>query len=162
VSLSSFQDEPRAISMRASGFFCRRSFPISQRPAKIAAPHLGSWGSRNSRSGWYWQITCLGAANPGIRSSRSLFAAKLPRLSDAGVPAGAGGARRGYTTGPDDRDLRMIERVIDTGDQGIYLVQVAGERPKLKYRVSSSISSSPSRPLHSPSLSHPRYSCTTA
>ena len=36
-----------------------------------------------------------------------------------------GGSRRGYAKGPDDRPLRMVERVIDTGDQGIYLVQVA-------------------------------------
>jgi signal transduction histidine kinase len=76
-------------------------------------------------SGWYWQITRLDGSKPDIRSSRSLFAARLPRLADSGVPAAIGGARRGYAKGPDDRPLRMVERVIDTGDQGIYLVQVA-------------------------------------
>src|SRR6202040_4110749 len=60
-------------------------------------------------SGWYWQITRLDVPKPEIRSSRSLFAAKLPRLSDAGVAASAGGARRGYATGPDDQVLRMLE-----------------------------------------------------
>ena len=76
-------------------------------------------------SGWYWQITRLGAEKPEIRSSRSLFAARLPRLADQGVAAGLGGARRGYVTGPDEVRLRMVERVIDVGDQGVYLVQVA-------------------------------------
>jgi signal transduction histidine kinase len=77
-------------------------------------------------SGWYWQLTRLDADKLQIRSSRSLFAARLPRLADSGVPAGMGGARRGYATGPDGRRLRILERVIDTGDNGLYLVQVAG------------------------------------
>ena len=76
-------------------------------------------------SGWYWQITRLDGAKPEIHASRSLFAARLPRLADTGVPAGLGGSRRGYARGPDDRPLRMVERIIDTGDDGIYLVQVA-------------------------------------
>ncbi|HLH10862.1 MAG TPA: HAMP domain-containing sensor histidine kinase [Methylovirgula sp.] len=76
-------------------------------------------------SGWYWQITRVDDDHPDIKSSRSLFAARLPKLADMGVPAGIGGSRRGYIKGPDDRRLRMIERVIDVGDQGVYLVQVA-------------------------------------
>ena len=87
-------------------------------------------------SGWYWQITRLDAPKPEIRSSRSLFAAKLPRLSDFGIAAGAGGARRGYAKGPDDRILRMAERVIDTGDQGIYLVQVAATPEDIDRQIS--------------------------
>jgi signal transduction histidine kinase len=87
-------------------------------------------------SGWYWQITRLDVPKPEIRSSRSLFAAKLPRLSDSGVPAGAGGARRGYATGPDDRVLRMHERIIDTGDQGIYLIQVAATTEEIEAQIS--------------------------
>jgi signal transduction histidine kinase len=87
-------------------------------------------------SGWYWQITRLDVPKPEIRSSRSLFAAKLPRLSDAGVAAGAGGARRGYAKGPDDRVLRMRERIIDTGDQGIYLVQVAATTEEIEAQIS--------------------------
>src|SRR3984893_14086612 len=87
-------------------------------------------------SGWYWQITRLDIPKPEIRSSRSLFAAKLPRLSDAGVAAGPGGARRGYAKGPDDRILRMRERIIDTGDQGIYLVQVAATTEEIEAQIS--------------------------
>ena len=83
-------------------------------------------------SGWYWQITRIDGPAPEIRSSRSLFAARLPKLSDTGVPAGAGGARSGYAAGPDDQPLRMVERVIDTGDQGVYLVQVAATTSEIE------------------------------
>ena len=86
-------------------------------------------------SGWYWQITRQDGSTPDIRASRSLFASRLPRLADLGVPAGMGGARRGYATGPDDRPLRMVERVIDTGDQGIYLVQVAATTDEIEAQM---------------------------
>ena len=76
-------------------------------------------------SGWYWQITRIDGDKQAIKSSRSLFAARLPKLADQHIPAGIGGARKGYVKGPDDRRLRMVERIIDLGDQGIYLVQVA-------------------------------------
>lgn len=76
-------------------------------------------------SGWYWQITRLGEAVPEIRSSRSLYTARLPKLADHGVEAGLGGARAGTVRGPDERMLRILERVIDVGDQGLFLVQVA-------------------------------------
>ena len=86
-------------------------------------------------SGWYWQITRLDSDKPQIRSSRSLFAARLPRLADVGVPAGLGGARRGYAIGPDGRRLRIVERVIDTGDNGIYLVQVAATTGEIEAAI---------------------------
>ncbi|HUI21260.1 MAG TPA: sensor histidine kinase [Methylocella sp.] len=87
-------------------------------------------------SGWYWQLTRLDLPVPEIRASRSLFAAKLPRLSDSGVAADTGGARRGYAKGPDDRVLRMVERVIDTGEQGIYLVQVGATTEEIDAQIS--------------------------
>jgi signal transduction histidine kinase len=76
-------------------------------------------------SGWYWQITRLDSEKPDLRASRSLFAARLPKLADKGVPAGVGGARSGYAEGPDGRTLRIAERQISVGDNGLYLVQVA-------------------------------------
>ncbi|SFK12654.1 ATP-binding protein [Methylocapsa palsarum] len=87
-------------------------------------------------SGWYWQVTRLDGDKPRVRGSRSLFAARLPRLANQGVPAGLGGARRGYVKGPDDRPLRMLERVIDAGDQGLYLVQVAAKSDELDAQIS--------------------------
>jgi len=88
-------------------------------------------------SGWYWQITRVDDENHEIRASRSLFAAKLPQLANLGVPAGIGGGRRGYAVGPDDRRLRIIERVVDAGDRGIYLVQIAATTEELDQRIFS-------------------------
>ena len=99
--------------------------------------HLGDPQFELPLSGWYWQITRQDGANPDIRASRSLFASRLPRLADLGVAAGMGGARRGYVAGPDDRPLRMVERIIDTGDQGIYLVQVAATTDEIEAQMSS-------------------------
>ncbi len=89
-------------------------------PGQLGEPHF-----EIPFSGWYWQITRLDTKTQQIKNSRSLFASQLPRLSGEGVPAGIGGARKGYATGPDERKLRIVERIIDTEDQGIYLVQVA-------------------------------------
>ncbi len=86
-------------------------------------------------SGWYWQITRLDAEAPEIRSSRSLYTARLPKLADHGVEAGLGGARAGYARGPDERVLRILERVIDVGDTGIFLVQVAATTEELDSEI---------------------------
>ncbi len=86
-------------------------------------------------SGWYWQITRLDSGKPQIRSSPSLFAARLPRLADLGVSTGVGGARQGYAIGPDGRRLRIVERVIDAGDNGVYLVQVAATTEEIEAAI---------------------------
>ena len=74
-------------------------------------------------SGWYWQITRLDAMPPEIRASKSLFATQLPPLLV--VKADLGEIRSGYVIGPGGHELRMVEREIDAGDEGRYLVQVA-------------------------------------
>ena len=86
-------------------------------------------------SGWYWQITRLDDKSHDIKASRSLFANTLPKLSDLGVAAEVGGFRRGYGPGPDGRRLRIAERVIDVGDLGIYLVQVAGSGEEMEEQI---------------------------
>jgi signal transduction histidine kinase len=88
-----------------------------------------------ARSGWYWQITRLDDELHAIKASRSLFAARLPKLSDLGVPAEIGGARRGSALGPDGRMLRIVERVIDVGDAGVYLVQVAAAAEETEQQI---------------------------
>lgn len=88
-------------------------------------------------SGWYWQVTRLGTDTPEIKASRSLFAARLPHLADLGVEVGLGGARRGYAKGPDERTLRILERVIDVGDNGVYLVQVAAATVELEAEIAA-------------------------
>lgn len=86
-------------------------------------------------SGWYWQITRMDDPAHEIKASRSLFANRLPKLSDLNVPVGVGGSRRGYALGPDGRRLRIVERVIDAGDTGIYLVQVAASSEEMEEQI---------------------------
>jgi signal transduction histidine kinase len=80
-------------------------------------------------SGWYWQIAKIDTerdSDQQVRTSKSLFASRLPRLSDAGR-ARTDGILEGYATGPDGRDVRIVERLIDLGDDGRYVVAVAGD-----------------------------------
>jgi len=78
-------------------------------------------------SGWYWQVTRLDTARPEVRSSRSLWDSTLPHLDDAGSSPSALGARHGYVQGPEEQLLRLVERTIDLGDEGRFLVAVAGD-----------------------------------
>jgi signal transduction histidine kinase len=82
-------------------------------------------------SGWYWQVTRLDAPRPEIRSSRSLWDSTLPHLEDLGVAASPDGARQGYVDGPEDQRLRLVERAIDFGEDGRFLVAVAGDAAEI-------------------------------
>ena len=82
-------------------------------------------------SGWYWQVTQLDPDKHDVRASRSLWDASLPHLQDRGVPAGLDGSRQGYMSGPEDQRLRLVERNIDLGDEGHYLVAVAGDAAEI-------------------------------
>ena len=82
-------------------------------------------------SGWYWQVTRVDPGKADLRASRSLWDAGLPRLQDIGVAAGADGSREGYIDGPEDQRLRIVERTIDLGDEGHYLVAVAGDAAEI-------------------------------
>ena len=82
-------------------------------------------------SGWYWQVTRLDPDKHDVRASRSLWDAGLPHLQDRGVPAGLDGSRQGYMSGPEDQRLRLVERNIDLGDEGHYLVAVAGDAAEI-------------------------------
>ncbi len=86
-------------------------------------------------SGWYWEVTRLDVEKPEFRASRSLFAMQLPRLSSLGVQAGLGGSRSGYAIGPEGRRIRIVEREIDIGDSGIYLVQVAATTEEVEAQI---------------------------
>lgn len=82
-------------------------------------------------SGWYWQLTRLGGPKPDVRSSRSLWDSGLPHLADQNVPASDDGTRRAYVPGPEDQRLRLIERTVDLGEDGRYLVAVAGDSQEI-------------------------------
>jgi signal transduction histidine kinase len=76
-------------------------------------------------SGWYWQVTRLDKTD--VRSSHSLWDGGLPHLEDMGIKADVTGARQGYVEGPRHQRLRVVERTIDVGPAGRYLVAVAGD-----------------------------------
>lgn len=85
-----------------------------------------------SLSGWYWQITPLSQQSAKVKASRSLFASRLPRLADQGVKAEIGEYRHGTAQGPDGRTIRLIERVIETDEEGKFLIQVAAATDQLE------------------------------
>jgi signal transduction histidine kinase len=82
-------------------------------------------------SGWYWQVTRLDAPTPDVRSSRSLWDATLPHLAELGVSTTPGGSRQGYADGPEGQRLRIVERTIDLGEEGRYLVAIAGDAAEI-------------------------------
>lgn len=87
-------------------------------------------------SGWYWQVTKLDSAKPEVHASRSLWDGGLPRLP---VPtlAAAVGVRSGYVNGPEDQKLRLVERNVDLGEEGNYLVAVAGDAAEIEDDIRS-------------------------
>jgi signal transduction histidine kinase len=82
-------------------------------------------------SGWYWQVTRLNGAKPEVRSSRSLWDSGLPHLEDLGVEASSDGTRRSYVQGPEEQRLRLLERTVDLGEDGRFLVAVAGDSQEI-------------------------------
>ena len=82
-------------------------------------------------SGWYWQVTRLDTPKPEVRSSRSLWDSSLPSLEALSVPANVAGTREGYVKGPEEQKLRQVERNIDLGEDGRFLVTVAGDAAEI-------------------------------
>jgi signal transduction histidine kinase len=82
-------------------------------------------------SGWYWQITRTDSDKADVRSSRSLWDKKLPKLEEHGIELSAAGIRVGYVDGPEGQSLRMVERPIDLGSDGKFLVSVAGDASEI-------------------------------
>src|SRR4051795_5266696 len=82
-------------------------------------------------SGWYWQVTRTDGDKPEIRASRSLWDKKLPKLEERGNELTAAGIRIGYVEGPEGQTLRMVERPVDLGADGKYLVMVAGDASEI-------------------------------
>jgi len=81
-------------------------------------------------SGWYCQVTRLDNKTPEMHSSRSLWDSNLPRLA-ADRSAAESEYRQGYARGPEDQDLRLVERSIDLGADGRYFVAVAGDASEI-------------------------------
>jgi signal transduction histidine kinase len=82
-------------------------------------------------SGWYWQIARTDSDKKEVRASRSLWDKKLPKLEDQGAELTAAGIRLGYVEGPEGQNLRMVERPVDLGADGKFLVDVAGDASEI-------------------------------
>jgi signal transduction histidine kinase len=82
-------------------------------------------------SGWYWQIIRTDTDKEEARASRSLWDKKLPKLEDRGAELTAAGIRLGYVDGPEGQTLRMVERPVDLGADGKFLVDVAGDASEI-------------------------------
>ncbi len=87
-------------------------------------------------SGWYWQVAMLGQSQPELRSSRSLWDNPLPRLGSKAA-VNVDGTRSGYAIGPEDQRLRMLERMVDLGEDGRYLFVVAGDAQEIEEEMRS-------------------------
>src|SRR5271163_4413482 len=87
-------------------------------------------------SGWYWQVTRLDTKKPELHSSRSLWDSNLRRLPEDESAAGTD-YRQGYAQGPEDQTLRMVERNIDLGNDGRYLIAVAGDAAEIDDETNS-------------------------
>lgn len=86
-------------------------------------------------SGWYWQVKQPGSRLRDVRASTSLFGGSLPLLSGEEGPQRFGEIRKGYAVGPDERMLRIVERDIDLGDEGRWVVSVAGPADQIRADV---------------------------
>ncbi len=86
-------------------------------------------------SGWYWQISPLDRDPDDIKTSHSLFAERLPSIDYSGLTPGV--SLKGYVVGPDDRKLRVVERIIETDDRHRYLVEVAAPFEEVEVDIQS-------------------------
>ncbi len=87
-------------------------------------------------SGWYWQVTRLDTKTPEVHASRSLWDAGLPRLPNDKSSTDAE-YRQGYASGPENQELRLVERDIDLGADGRYLIAVAGDASEIDDETAS-------------------------
>ena len=101
-------------------------------PVEKTAAALGEPLFELPLSGWYWQIVRVDAGpSTPPRASHSLWDSTLPDMQETGAPPTATGVRLGYIQGPEDQELRIIERVADLGSDGRYRIAVAGDATEI-------------------------------
>jgi signal transduction histidine kinase len=86
-------------------------------------------------SGWYWQITRLGDT-PERKWSRSSPEGGFPTLESLKTPLSTGGIRQAYLPGPEGQRLRAVERFLDLGEDGRFLISVAGDALEIEDEAS--------------------------
>ncbi len=88
-------------------------------------------------SGWYWQIARIDRTPAEVSGSTSLFGGRLPNLPPPQGRVKPGELREGYAIGPDERRLRLIERVVDLGEDGRFRIQVAADADEIESTIAS-------------------------
>jgi signal transduction histidine kinase len=96
---------------------------------------LGEPLFQEPRSGWYWQIERLEGPKSELKLSYSLPQPGLPSLDEQRVPIRRDGFREGYITGPDGQRLRVVENLVDLGNDGQYVVTVAGDAAEMAEEI---------------------------
>lgn len=86
-------------------------------------------------SGWYWQVTRIEGDTPLSRVSRSLGDATLPLLPVD--PDRRASIQEGYLPGPEGQRLRVVERTLDLGPEGRFVIAVAGDASEIDSEISS-------------------------
>lgn len=86
-------------------------------------------------SGWYWQITRIDGPARQVKTSRSMPEGTLPLLLDRESKPDLGGLREGYAKGPSEQNLRIVERLVDLGEDGRYVVAVAADAGEIEEEV---------------------------
>jgi signal transduction histidine kinase len=96
---------------------------------------LGEPLFQEPRSGWYWQIERLEGPKSELKLSYSLPQPGLPSLDEQRVPIRRDGFREGYIAGPDGQRLRVVENLVDLGNDGQYVVTVAGDAAEMEEEI---------------------------
>jgi len=127
----------RAFDRRISVFLRNIVAEIANNPkATVIEPEtLGEPLFFIPSSGWYWQITRL-SDPPERKSSRSSPEDGFPTLESLKVPEIYGGVRQAYLPGPDGQRLRAVERFLDLGEDGRFLLFIAGDAFEIDDEVS--------------------------
>lgn len=86
-------------------------------------------------SGWYWQVTRIEGDTPLARVSRSLGDATLPLLPVD--PDRRASIQEGYLPGPEGQRLRVVERTLDLGPEGRFVIAVAGDASEIDSEIAS-------------------------
>jgi signal transduction histidine kinase len=87
-------------------------------------------------SGWYW---VLRRSDDGkiIASSKSLVGEVLSLPSDVGIEPGSDRVAKAYVVGPDQQELRILEREINFDDAMPYRLAVAGNAGELNNDITT-------------------------